>query len=162
MNDNRNHVILMTVSWLFVLIWMIVIFMFSAQDSTESLALSNDVSDTVYVIVDETFPNADVTQESVAITTRNIAHFVLYFVLGALVLNALNVHGLKWPKGAIYAVLFSVLYSLTDEWHQTFVPGRGFEIKDLIIDFSGTVIGIGLLSLLVLLRDKRRQNQINI
>ena len=35
-----------------------------------------------------------------------------------------------------------VLYAALDEWHQSFVPGRGPGIKDVMIDSSGVVFGI--------------------
>jgi len=35
-----------------------------------------------------------------------------------------------------------MLYAITDEFHQYFVPGRSAEIRDVLIDSSGAFIGI--------------------
>ncbi len=49
------------------------------------------------------------------------------------------------------AVLIAGLYSLTDEFHQTMVPGRGPSLRDCGIDTFGAALGI-----LALYRDVRR------
>jgi VanZ family protein len=40
------------------------------------------------------------------------------------------------------AILFVALYASSDEWHQTFVPGREGCIRDVCIDTTGAVFGI--------------------
>ena len=72
------------------------------------------------------------------------SHFIEYFILSFLFLRMFNGYNLK--NGLLLAILFSILYGLTDEIHQLFVPYRTFEIKDLIIDSLGaSVILIKLL-----------------
>jgi len=156
--NNKLNYILVT-SWIFVLVWMGVIFMFSEQNSTESSELSGGISDTVYVIVDETFPNADVSQDTIQVTTRNVAHFFLYFVLGFLILNALFNHNLSEMKRPLFALLLSGLYALSDEWHQYYIPGRAFELKDLSIDLLGSILGIAVLFVLVRIKDSKKVAQ---
>jgi VanZ family protein len=70
---------------------------------------------------------------------RKNAHFLLYFVLGMLVMNALIQTGYKniW-----LALLICVLYAVSDEVHQTFVPGRGGMVSDVVLDSVGAFIGI--------------------
>lgn len=41
----------------------------------------------------------------------------------------------------MYAFLFSFLYGLSDEWHQSFVPGRQVELGDLLADGIGGFLG---------------------
>lgn len=36
--------------------------------------------------------------------------------------------------------LFTVLYAISDEWHQSFVPGRSAEVSDVLIDSSGALL----------------------
>ncbi len=45
-------------------------------------------------------------------------------------------------RGSLIAVLLSMLYALSDETHQLFVPGRAFQVVDLIIDFIGSITGM--------------------
>ncbi|MBI4218871.1 MAG: VanZ family protein [Chloroflexi bacterium] len=42
------------------------------------------------------------------------------------------------------AAVISMLYAVSDEYHQTFVPGRVFSVEDLAVDLAGTVTGIAL------------------
>jgi VanZ family protein len=44
-----------------------------------------------------------------------------------------------------YAWIFSVLFAVTDEIHQVFVPGRGPAAKDILIDAVGAAFGIALI-----------------
>lgn len=125
-----------------VIIWMIVIFSFSAQDASESSSLSNDVADTIYEPVVEAIPNADISRESFNITLRNLAHGVLYFMLGILLLNATINYRIGLFKSSSISLLASIIYALTDEIHQLFVPGRAFELKDIFIDSIGALLGI--------------------
>lgn len=49
------------------------------------------------------------------------------------------------PKALWLAWIFAVIYALTDELHQTFVPGRHGSLLDVLIDATGA--GLGLLAL---------------
>ena len=67
---------------------------------------------------------------------RKIAHAAEYAVLGALLARALRRPGL--------AVTLGVLYAVSDEAHQTFVPGRMGSPIDVAIDTLGIVAGVVL------------------
>lgn len=41
-------------------------------------------------------------------------------------------------------ILFSILYACSDEWHQSFVPGRSSLVSDVFIDSAGIIIAAGL------------------
>ena len=47
-------------------------------------------------------------------------------------------------KNAFWAVLLAVGYGVTDEWHQSFVPGRTPELRDLLADAVGSTFGAGV------------------
>ena len=40
-----------------------------------------------------------------------------------------------------------VLYAASDEFHQLFVPGRAGRVSDVLIDSSGVLLGIAIVSL---------------
>ena len=65
---------------------------------------------------------------------RKIAHAAEYAVLGALLSRALRRPGL--------AVALGILYAVSDEAHQTFVPGRMGSPIDVAIDALGVVAGV--------------------
>jgi VanZ family protein len=67
---------------------------------------------------------------------RKIAHAAEYAVLGALLVRATGRTGLAFALGTLYAV--------SDELHQSFVPGRLGSPIDVAIDAVGVVVGIAL------------------
>ena len=146
---SRNRInIGRAISWTLVLIWMGVIFAFSAQDVGASAEMSGGISEEIYEVVEETFPETSITEESFEVTLRNLAHFFLYLVLGFFIFNAIYQYRLKWTEMIGYSLLMTVLYALTDEIHQHYVPGRAFEIKDLLIDTFGAIVGILVIAFL--------------
>lgn len=70
-----------------------------------------------------------------------IIHIVEYGVLNLLVYWAL---AKTWDIGYIWKAVFSVatavLYGLTDELHQVFVPGRSGQLVDIAANFLGCTI----------------------
>jgi len=39
------------------------------------------------------------------------------------------------------AIALAILYGLGDEWHQSFVPGRYSDLRDLLADAAGALLG---------------------
>jgi len=73
-------------------------------------------------------------------------HAVAYGLLAVLVCRALAGglgHPLE-PRWALLGVLITTLYGTSDELHQMFVPGRMAEMRDLVADAAGAVIGSGI------------------
>jgi VanZ family protein len=73
-----------------------------------------------------------------------IIHFTLYLALGFLAVSASIAEKEVTLPLLLSAFLVCILYALSDEFHQQFVPGRGFEWVDLLADGVGSVIGIVL------------------
>jgi len=72
-----------------------------------------------------------------------VFHLILYFGLGGLTLWALRMTKLRGKTHIAYiAFVCAVLYGLSDEIHQLFVPGREFSIMDLLADAVGAALGI--------------------
>jgi VanZ family protein len=74
--------------------------------------------------------------------TRVIAHFTEYALLATLWAWAL------WPamgRRALYvAATISLLYAITDEIHQSFVPGRDADPLDVLVDAVGIATALSL------------------
>jgi len=71
-----------------------------------------------------------------------ILHFMEYLPLGVLLMRALAVMGGRGRIQALLVTLFVVmLYALTDEFHQFFVPGRTLDAADWAIDVLGAAAG---------------------
>jgi predicted small integral membrane protein len=71
-------------------------------------------------------------------------HVVGYALLGLAYLYALVPRGLASAQAARVAVLLAILYAVSDEVHQVFVPGRGAGVRDVVIDAVGASLGVGL------------------
>lgn len=99
------------------------------------------------------FPNTSAeTLAIVHFTTRKLAHFTEYAILGFLAARAFRTS----PRPAISSRWFLisatlvVTFALMDEYHQTFVPTRTGSIFDSLIDIAG-----GLTALLLVRRRRR-------
>jgi VanZ family protein len=79
-----------------------------------------------------------------------IAHFCAYGILAYLVHRALTKPYPLTSSAILGAALLSAAYGLSDELHQRAVPGRTFDLQDLMADLAG----IGLVLLLVWWRGK--------
>lgn len=68
-----------------------------------------------------------------------VAHFAIYGLLATLVARA----GFSGQRGW-WAVLIVSLFGLTDEWHQSFTPGRSVEVADWVADTLGAIAAVAL------------------
>lgn len=73
-------------------------------------------------------------------------HLTAYGVLAGLLWWALRGSGVRYP--ATWALVLAVAYGVSDEFHQSFVPGRTMSVSDLIVDLIGASVMLLLLTLL--------------
>ena len=90
---------------------------------------------------------------------RNIVgHLVLYAVLGSLLQFCIWSwrSSLAWSgRWALAAVTIAVLYGISDEYHQSLVPGRAATVMDVVVDSVGALSAIVALSILAKLTRRR-------
>ena len=72
---------------------------------------------------------------------RKTAHLIAYLVLGFLIASLLSEYMAINKRLIVISILLTMSYSILDEIHQTFIVGRSGEIKDVIIDTLGGVVG---------------------
>jgi hypothetical protein len=89
-------------------------------------------------------PAARVAAFGIPAELLNVAHIPLFAGLGSVTLLALT--GRTVLRVAL-AVALALVFALSDEWHQTFVPGRVFSLGDLSSDALGVAIGVGVVLL---------------
>ncbi|MBE6845628.1 MAG: VanZ family protein [Ruminococcus sp.] len=131
--------------WLAVAAWMTMIFMFSAQQADESLKTSGGFSEIFAKLFYSEYENLSSLEQTEIINkcqffVRKAAHFSIYGVLGILTVIACKLSDIKHYQ--VIAALICLLYAASDELHQKFVEGRSGELRDVIIDFSGSLTGI--------------------
>ena len=76
---------------------------------------------------------------------KKSAHVFVYAILAVLNYRALLLENVAKNKAAFYSVLISFLYGVTDEIHQSFIPGREPKTRDVIIDTFGATVTIYLI-----------------
>ena len=125
----------------FILIILCMAFIFSLSADTGEV--SEAKSDSVIVKITETILHKKLTVEekekyieSTVKIVRKTAHFLLYFILGFLIISFLKEFGLT-HKSIIISIIVVLLYACSDEIHQTFVAGRSGEVLDVVIDTIG-------------------------
>jgi len=82
--------------------------------------------------------------------TDKDGHALLYAGLAVLVLRAAS--GARWDgltfRAAGAAVAFAAIYGITDEFHQSFVPGRTADVNDWVADCTGAATGVAVVWLI--------------
>jgi VanZ family protein len=104
--------------WMAVVLWMGVIFALSATPSLAS------PFEPIYDFI-----------------LRKLAHVTVYAVLTILVYGALRPHMARPTHAWLLAMLMAMLYACSDEWHQTFVPGREGTVRDVAIAMGSGLWG---------------------
>lgn len=144
----------LVISIVLVILWMVLIFVMSAENGQESTDTSDGV---VYYIAKAITPNFDELSlaekqeimDSMSGFIRTMGHFCEFAVLGILSFNVLlNFKFKVWQK-AFFSLVFSVIYAVSDEIHQYFVPDRVCDIADVAVDSLGALTGIAFMCILV-------------
>lgn len=102
--------------WAPVVAWMCVIF---AASSQPELPYQDDVPDW-------------------------LPHSAVYLVLAILVSRALSSGAALGRQVAAAVFAFCIAYGVSDEWHQSFVPGRHGDPWDVVKDGIGTLGGLAI------------------
>ena len=76
---------------------------------------------------------------------RKGAHLAEYFILTLLFFRAFDLKSRR--ESIFWSLIFSLLYALGDEWHQSFVANRVGSPADVLIDFLGILGAVGFLRL---------------
>lgn len=140
------------------LLWMCMIFAFSAQESEESSEVSGTFSQQIVSAAGKFFHlnlnDEDLHRiaETIEKPVRKAAHMTEYAVLSVLIYIWIG----KWK----HAIAFATLYAASDELHQRFVPGRAGRLGDVMIDSAGAVLGvlifIGVKKCIIFLRNRHK------
>lgn len=142
--------------------WMAVIFRFSAVPASGSTEMSQSVGRKICTIFVPGFAEMDEEAqkelaERIDFPIRKAAHATEYAVLGILAAMTFGAFGYAGAKRWTGSWILSVLYAVSDEFHQLFVPGRSGQLRDVCIDSIGAAFGILLMYFLLRLLKWYRQ-----
>ena len=127
-------------------VWMAVIFLFSAKPGDESERQSLRAGKIVCSIFVPGYENMSEQEqismaENIDYPVRKAAHATEYAILAGFILGVVVASLINW-RHLLAAVLVAVIYASTDELHQLFVPGRNGQFIDVVIDGVGALIGV--------------------
>lgn len=148
-------------AWTLVGIWMLLIFLFSAQSGTDSGSLSRSIAEATLRLFNQAATETTITAFEGVI--RSLAHGSVFFILAVLTSNALTRINMTDIRNAIIALIGCALYAGSDEYHQSFVSGRAMQIEDFAIDMLGVVLAIAIyqgLSILRYIRNKKEKEEV--
>lgn len=160
-------------SFLPALLLMYVIYNFSAQPGDVSAQLSYQVSYKLVETADYLFETHLETWQieewayRMNGVTRKLAHMAEYFALAVAVAFPLYVYGVRGIWLMLLAGMICVGFACGDEYHQSFVEGRGPSKRDVLIDSFGVFWGIILVRIIgwtgrkTIFRPRRRNRRKN-
>jgi len=94
------------------------------------------------------FPHAgEATLGALHFWIRKAGHLTEYAILAGLTARAFRTSSLEFlRRGWFWAALtVAVVYALSDEFHQSFVPSRGASLQDCMIDSIGGLLGLTII-----------------
>ena len=158
----KRTTVFLVLCWAAAALWMALIFSFSAQPASESSETSSPFVRAYLSLFHPEYGSLSPTEqfeleEEASFRVRKTAHFSIYTILGALLFSAaarnVSASGLKIPL----SFLIGALYAVSDEIHQSFVPGRSCELRDMCIDSAGVLLGVLLCAGIASLIRRRKQ-----
>lgn len=154
MKTVKKNIPLAIIFWIFAVGVAYVIFIFSCATGDESAEVSQGLLNIIIEYIGNFISHN---------TLRKIAHFSEFAALGFFVGGGIR---FTFGTGKIYIPLaVCLLYSVSDEIHQCFVPGRAGMVFDVFVDVCGSLIGILVFMLIIFLIHKiteKRQKSHNI
>ena len=150
----KKHTIWRALSFLPALAMLLIIFSFSAQTGTQSGGLSQAVSQWIVrrwnqLIGGSLAPDIIAAQaKAIEFWVRKAAHMTEYALLCWSVSLPFFAWGIR-PKLRIpLTPLICAAVAASDEFHQSFVAGRGPSVRDVGIDTLGALCALGILELI--------------
>lgn len=135
--------ILAVISWIFAVTVAVIIFRFSCDTGKESAEVSAGLLSIIIEFIGKFISHN---------LLRKIAHFCEFAALGFFVAGGIK---FSFDRNKFYIPLIPcVLYSLSDEIHQYFVPERACRVFDIFVDSCGSLTGILAFALLIFIIEK--------
>jgi VanZ family protein len=137
--------IIMVLGIILSVTWMIVIFTYSNKSGEQVDEKANTIIQTI-TVSDETYQQK--TEEEKILVNNDYEFYIsktvhvleygalCFFLLMAFVLVK------KRSLNYLFSFIITVLFAISDEWHQTFIPDRTSRPQDVLIDASAAIICI--------------------
>lgn len=151
---------------LLLLISMGTMYYFSSQDGETSTVQSNKVIEIIDEIRDRvTLKNeklisiknkiiSELRGYNKSFLVRKGAHFGIYSIIGAMMMITIYLFSKRVIFSAGISLFLTFLYAVYDETRQLNIDGRAGSFKDVLIDSSGALLAITILSILLFIGKK--------
>ena len=124
------------------------IFYFSSATGTSSHGMSRIIAEWLARIIRIAKENQEIFIGKAEPYIRKLAHFSIYAFAG------------MWAFLFLSTIIVCLMYSISDEIHQGFTPGRSPQVMDVIIDTEGNLFGILIVLLIIMvIRNKRKKER---
>ena len=138
--------ILRAILIILLILQMWIIFGFSNQNGEKSGSISRKITEAVTKNI-SSIQNLEKNEKEEVLRKiehiiRKVAHFSLYTIIGILLMSLMSTYKIKQRKRVLISGSIGLLYAVSDEIHQSFIPGRGPQIGDVGIDFCGVMVGM--------------------
>lgn len=132
-----------------LILQMWIIFGFSGQDGETSGTISRRITETITKNI-KSIQNLEKAEKEKVLKQiehfiRKLAHFSLYTVVGFLLMSLLSTYKFKQKNKIYMSFGIGLMYAISDEIHQSFIPERTPMISDVCIDTCGVITGIIIL-----------------
>jgi VanZ family protein len=143
---------------------MIVVFLNSAKNATQSSELSVSFTEQLFSVFIPDYEAMDEASRLSLVTEmqfliRKSAHFLSYFAMSLFCILAFNTYNLSLKSKFLFSSATCIAFSVSDEIHQLFVPGRSGEIRDVLIDTAGILLAAVIVSVIIYLRKLRKEKK---
>src|SRR5690348_4673372 len=99
---------------------------------------------------------AALSVETADLLIRKLAHVSEYFIFGMMVSYVLRKRsGLTTVNQISLAISLGIVYAISDEWHQSFVPSRTASAMDVLLDTVGFICGSSCFYTSILIRQAK-------
>ena len=143
---------------LLCVIWLGIIFYNGTREGIVSQKSSKEVVKVVSQFVNiplEKINKPKIKFSDINYYVRKNAHFFQYLVLSTLLCGAVRQFKLNRSSEIFLLLFFLLLFPVLDELIQKYIPGRTSNIFDIIIDFSGGVLGMLIFNVNAKIHKKR-------
>ena len=131
-----NKILTKRVSFALLVIWLIIIFIFSSMSGVKSSNLSRVILSSV---TNNVVKRTDVF-DLLHLLLRKSAHICEYIILSALAYSYFKYYIDRNNLLYISILIFVAVCSIIDEYHQLFISGRTGKLIDVLIDIAGAII----------------------
>lgn len=140
--NSKNRLILFALSF----VWLFILFYFSGQTGAVSNRLSRSIAQILLRVLQNPFFEVPLDLGMINNALRDIAHFLVYFVLAIIMFVIYKQFKATKHYAAVLTIGTGMLIGISDELYQMFIPGRTSEWLDVLINILGICTAVAFMN----------------